>query len=48
MADAMSKPFLVPAIEKVLANGGIERSEIIHVCKVGMWGGEKLQEFIEA
>lgn len=58
-ADAMSKPFTVPVVRKILEGNWIvddfksvqsdtwcPEHRIMHVCRPGMWGGQRLQEFL--
>lgn len=45
--EALSASHLKPTIRKILSDGGIKESQILHICPIGMWGGEKLQRFIK-
>ena len=44
---AFSAPHLVPLMKKILQTG-VTKTDIIHVCGVGMFGGQKLQSILQS
>ena len=44
---AFSAPYLVPLMKKILETG-VTKTDVIHVCGGGMFGGDKLQRIIKS